>query len=76
VTAQIYWLKNRRPELWRDAKQLEASPELLQETFSGATVLEELAKRGFVLLDGEYTIVDGQDKSHPTPTPGISELPS
>lgn len=25
VTAQIFWLKNRRPEIWRDKKELDAN---------------------------------------------------
>jgi hypothetical protein len=76
TTAQIFWLKNRRPDLWRDVKKIDSEPEMVKQTYSGEALLAKLKERGFVELEGEYTIVGGQDESHPTPTPGISELPS
>lgn len=36
VTAQIFWLKNRRPEVWRDKKDLEGNVQgTLQVIFDG-----------------------------------------
>ena len=69
TTAQIFWSKNRRPDLWRDVKKIDSEPEMVKQTYSGEALLARLKERGFVELEGEYTIVDGQDKSHPVPTP-------
>jgi hypothetical protein len=57
TTSQIFHLKNRRPDLWRDSKQVNPGPEAVeQQTCSGEALLEELKKAGFVWLEGEYTI--------------------
>jgi hypothetical protein len=65
TTAQIYYLKNRRPDAWRDVKQVDPAPEMIKQTYRGEAVLEELKKAGFVWLEGEYTIVGEEDKSSP-----------
>jgi hypothetical protein len=56
VTAQIFWLKNRRPDLWRDVKKIE-SEHKVDISVRGREALEELKKDGFVVLEGEYNIV-------------------
>lgn len=43
VTAQIFWLKNRRPDRWRDKQQLEHSGRVDVNPFAGLTT-EELRK--------------------------------
>lgn len=49
TTAQIFWLKNRKPDIWRDRKDLEHSGgmELSHNPFSDLTTeeLRKLAKR-------------------------------
>lgn len=30
VTAQIFWLKNRRPEIWREKQQIEVGEDALE----------------------------------------------
>jgi hypothetical protein len=59
TTAQIFHLKNRRPDLWRDVQKAEheADPDT-PTTFRGMAALEELKRKGFVLLEGEYTLVE------------------
>lgn len=39
VTAQIFWLKNRKPEQWRDRKELEHSGNLV--IFNGESDLQD-----------------------------------
>jgi transposase len=59
TTAQIFHLKNRRPDLWRDAKKAEHEADAeTPRTFTGMAALESLKREGFVLLEGEYTIVE------------------
>jgi hypothetical protein len=59
TTAQIFHLKNRRPDLWRDAKKAEYEADAdMPRTFRGMAALEFLKREGFVLLEGEYTIVE------------------
>lgn len=41
VTAQIFWLKNRRPDLWRDKQNVELNGSLKAET----SKLDELIKQ-------------------------------
>jgi len=65
TTAQIYHLKNRRPDLWRDVKQFDPGPEMIKQTCRGEAALAELEKAGFVWLEGEYTIAGEEDKSGP-----------
>ena len=63
TTAQIFHLKNRRPDLWRDVNQDPVLEAVEQQTCSGEAVLEELRKAGFVWLEGEYTIAGEEDKT-------------
>mgnify|MGYP003090869989 FL=1 len=44
TTAQIFWLKNRRPDLWRDRKDLEAKVDLNQQDPFKEMTKEELLK--------------------------------
>jgi hypothetical protein len=53
TTAQIFWSKNRRPDLWRDVKKIDSEPEMIQQTYRGEAVLARLIERGFVQLEGE-----------------------
>lgn len=76
TTAQIFWLKNRRRDLWRDVKKIDSELEIIKQTYSGETLLAKLKERGLVEIEGEYTIVGGQDKSDPAPTPGTPATPS
>ncbi|MBM6875783.1 HNH endonuclease [Fusobacterium mortiferum] len=49
TTAQIFWLKNRKPEVWRDKTAIEHSGEIkTNNPFSGLTTdeLKELIKNG------------------------------
>ena len=64
TTSQIFHLKNRRPDLWRDVNQDPVLETVEQQSCSGEALLEELKKAGFVWLEGEYTIV-GEEKSGP-----------
>lgn len=43
TTAQIFWLKNRRPDLWRDKQDVELSGEVASNPFAGLTT-EQLIK--------------------------------
>lgn len=43
VTAQIFWLKNRRPDLWRDKQQMEHSGRVVVNPYAELTT-EELRK--------------------------------
>lgn len=43
TTAQIFWLKNRRPDLWRDKQNMELSGEVKNNFFAGLTT-EQLIK--------------------------------
>ena len=72
TTAQIFWSKNRRPDLWRDVKKIDSEPEMVKQTYSGEAALAKLKERGFVKLEGEYTIVGGEGKIDPVPMPGTS----
>jgi hypothetical protein len=59
TTAQIFHLKNRRPDQWRDVKQVDPEPEAdTQQTYRGKALLAELEKAGFV----EYTIAEEEDR--------------
>ena len=66
TTAQIFHLKNRRPDQWRDVKQVDPGPEAVkQQTYSGEALLEKLKQAGFVWLEGEYTIAGEEDNGAP-----------
>ena len=69
TTAQIFWLKNRRPDLWRDVKRIDSEPEMVKQTYSGEALLARLKEKGFVELEGEYKIVGGEDESNSPATP-------
>jgi len=71
TTAQIFHLKNRRPDLWLDVKQDPVLEAVEQQTYSGEALLAELKKAGFVWLEGEYTIAGEEDESGP-PQPGLA----
>lgn len=43
TTAQIFWLKNRRPDLWRDKQNVELSGKVANNPFEGLTT-EQLIK--------------------------------
>lgn len=43
TTAQIFWLKNRRPDLWRDKQNVELSGEIDSNPFAGLST-EQLIK--------------------------------
>lgn len=43
TTAQIFWLKNRKPEQWRDKQQIEHSGEIRNNPYESLTT-EELKK--------------------------------
>lgn len=43
TTAQIFWLKNRKPDQWRDKQQIEHSGEIRNNPFESLTT-EELKK--------------------------------
>ena len=44
TTAQIFWLKNRRPDRWRDKQQIEHSGTLEVENPLAGLTTEELRK--------------------------------
>ncbi|MBX6333726.1 helix-turn-helix domain-containing protein [Candidatus Saccharibacteria bacterium] len=44
VTAQIFWLKNRRPDKWRDKQDIEHSGSVKNEIDMSGLSLEELRK--------------------------------
>jgi hypothetical protein len=61
TTAQIFWLKNRRPDLWRDVRKSEHEHKTDADTYGtlrGKAAPEALKQAGFVELEGEYTIID------------------
>ena len=47
TTAQIFWLKNRKPKEWRDKKDVEMSGEVNTNPFNGLTIeeLKEIIKK-------------------------------
>lgn len=47
TTAQIFWLKNRKPKEWRDKKDFEMSGEVNTNPFNGLTIeeLKEIIKK-------------------------------
>lgn len=47
TTAQIFWLKNRKPKEWRDKKDFEMSGEVNTNQFNGLTIeeLKEIIKK-------------------------------
>jgi hypothetical protein len=63
TTAQIFYLKNRRPDLWRDVSSA-PEEELAKnaKVYVGAAVLEALKAKGHVMLEGEYEVIEGEVK--------------
>ena len=57
TTAQIFFLKNRRPDQWREKKYTEDETPVDKKVFRG---IIDLKKEGFVELEGEYTVI-GKD---------------
>lgn len=55
VTAQIFWLKNRRPDLWRDQKNVELTGA------NGGAVKIEVGKLESVVIDADYEDATTQD---------------
>lgn len=50
VTAQIFWLKNRQPERWKDTTSIEHSaPEALVEKFASLTASELITKANGII---------------------------
>lgn len=63
-TSIIFYLKNRRPDLWRDAHLIKTAEDEQQEAekhereWKGPEEVQaELKRRGLVVLDGQYTVV-------------------
>lgn len=50
VTAQIFWLKNRKPDIWRDKREIEQTVEDITNPFAGLTE-EQLRKLAGELND-------------------------
>ncbi len=57
TTAQIFWLKNRRRDLWRDGFE-NADPGKTMVFKNPNVILAQLRKEGFVMLEGEYDVVE------------------
>lgn len=47
TTAQIFWLKNRQPQDWRDKQEINQNTELTVKQISDEKLKEELGKLGF-----------------------------
>jgi hypothetical protein len=59
TVAQIFFLKNRRPDAWRDVtKSVEEDRVRSSKTYSGQAILDRLRETGHVMLEGEYEIID------------------
>lgn len=53
VTAQIFWLKNRKPDVWKDRSNIEHSvPDELLEKFAGAPITD-LINKANALITGK-----------------------
>jgi hypothetical protein len=64
TTAQIFYLSNRRPDIWRRNAQNNSEVAIKEEMTTHVTGEEALAamkREGFVLLEGEYELVEGGD---------------
>lgn len=60
VTAQIFWLKNRRPDIWRDKQREEAAESATARPDDGLKQsLEEAAKRVCVGCDDSAMLPEG-----------------
>jgi hypothetical protein len=60
--AQIFHLKNRRPDLWRDVHKTQEDELKLNvnvKTYIGDDVITALKQSGHVMLEGEYEVVKG-----------------
>lgn len=45
VTAQIYWLKNRKPDVWREKQAAETNNEALEAMYAQLDINEERARK-------------------------------
>lgn len=45
VTAQIYWLKNRKPDVWREKQVAETNNEALEAMYAQLDINEERARK-------------------------------
>lgn len=45
VTAQIYWLKNRKPDVWREKQAAETNNEALEAMYQQLDINEERARK-------------------------------
>lgn len=62
VTAQIFWLKNRRPDIWRDKQREETTESTTARPDDGLKQsLEEAAKRVCVGCDDSTMLPEGDD---------------
>ena len=62
TTAQIFYLSNRRPDIWRRNAQNNPEVEVKDENvYVGEEALAAMKREGFVLLEGEYELVGGGD---------------
>lgn len=62
VTAQIFWLKNRRPDIWRDKQREEATESTTARPDDGLKQsLEEAAKRVCVGCDDSAMLPESDD---------------
>jgi hypothetical protein len=58
TTAQIFYLKNRRPDQWRDVVRT-SEEDMIEKAkeMVGHKILEALKASGHVMLEGEYEII-------------------
>ena len=64
-TSIIFYLKNRRPDLWRDVQHIKnpkpGDPEEGEKIYTTPQdVLAEMKKRGIVMIEGAYTVDNGR----------------
>ena len=55
VTAQIFWLKNRRPDIWRDTVRIESVD--INQALKDAEKLDAAEKR-IKAIDTDYSVLD------------------
>lgn len=64
TTSQIFYLKNRRPDLWRDAHLIKADDGAADKVYTTPDeILTEMKKRGIVMIEGAYTVDNGRTSS-------------
>ena len=57
VTAQVFWLKNRRPSDWRDVQRIEMVD--INDALRQAQQLDQADKRAQA-ISAEYNVIDNQ----------------